>query len=316
VHPAGRPLAIELAAARCSTLGPEQLAARLDGHPGLLAGGPARPDRHRSLEALVAWSYDLLDEPERSLLTRLSVLRGGFDLELAERVGEGEALTPLAIAALLASLADKSVVQVRGGVRYSLLETIRQFAAGRLAASGEQMAVHARFAHDGIACAQQADQGQLEIWGRTLLGALAWQAGDAARVRALLEHSADRLEQADQALAGRAHPLLANAAFLSGDFAEQQRHGQRAIELARAAAGQEGLALALTAWTVSAIAGAGIGPGTQAALDEALTAETAQADRFTETITHHWRSFPTSSPSWVSPPGAELAARAASRGQR
>ena len=55
----GIPLAIELAAARCSALGPAELAARLDGHPGLLSGGPARPGRHRSLEVLVAWSYEL-----------------------------------------------------------------------------------------------------------------------------------------------------------------------------------------------------------------------------------------------------------------
>ena len=81
--------AIELAAARCPSLGPAELAARLDGHPGLLSGGPARPGRHRSLEALVAWSYDLLDDAERRLLVRLSVLRGGFDLGTAERVAAG-----------------------------------------------------------------------------------------------------------------------------------------------------------------------------------------------------------------------------------
>ena len=60
----GIPLAIELAAARCPALGPAELAARLDDHPGLLSGGPARPGRHRSLEALVAWSYELLGEAE------------------------------------------------------------------------------------------------------------------------------------------------------------------------------------------------------------------------------------------------------------
>ena len=64
----GMPLAIELAAARCPALGPAQLAARLEGHPGLLAGGAARPGRHRSLEALVSWSYELLGEAERRLL--------------------------------------------------------------------------------------------------------------------------------------------------------------------------------------------------------------------------------------------------------
>jgi predicted ATPase len=142
----GMPLAIELAAARCPALGPVQLAARLEGHPGLLSGGAARPERHRSLEALVSWSYDLLDDAERRLLARLSVLRGGFGLEVAERVAGGEPLAPGAVAGRLASLASKSLVQVQAGpvVRYSLLETVRQFAAGQLAASGEETAVHAR----------------------------------------------------------------------------------------------------------------------------------------------------------------------------
>ena len=142
----GIPLAIELAAARCPALGPAELAARLDGHPGLLSGGPARPGRHRSLEALVAWSYELLGDAERRLLARLSVLRGGFDLGTAERVAAGGPLRPEAIAGLLASLAGKSLVRIHDGaaVRYSLLETVRQFAAGRLAASGEETAVHLR----------------------------------------------------------------------------------------------------------------------------------------------------------------------------
>ena len=128
----GMPLAIELAAARCRALGPVQLAARLEGHPGLLSGGAARPGRHRSLEALVSWSYELLGDAERSLLDRLSVLRGGFELEVAERVAGGEPLAPEAVAGRLASLADKSLVQIQAGpvIRYSLLETVRQFAAG------------------------------------------------------------------------------------------------------------------------------------------------------------------------------------------
>ena len=147
----GMPLAIELAAARCPALGPAQLAARLEGHPGLLAGGAARPGRHRSLEALVSWSYELLDDAERRLLDRLAVLRGGFDLEVAERVCGGEPLAPEAVAGLLASLAGKSLVQVQAGpvVRYALLETVRQFAAGRLAVSGEETAVHARLLRVG-----------------------------------------------------------------------------------------------------------------------------------------------------------------------
>jgi predicted ATPase len=90
----GMPLAIELAAARSPALGPAQLAARLDGRPGLLSGGPARPVRHRSLEAVVSWSYDLLDEAERQLLNRLSALRGGFDLDVAERVAGASRWAP------------------------------------------------------------------------------------------------------------------------------------------------------------------------------------------------------------------------------
>ena len=142
----GMPLAIELAAARCPALGPVQLAARLEGHPGLLSGGAARPGRHRSLEALVSWSFELLGEPERRLLARLSVLRGGFDLDVAERVAAGEPLARQAVAGLLASLAGKSLVQTQADpvIRYWLLETIRQFAADRLAASGEETAVHLR----------------------------------------------------------------------------------------------------------------------------------------------------------------------------
>src|SRR6266536_1895499 len=104
------------------------------GPPGLLSGGPARPGRHQSLEPLVAWSYELLDHDERRLLARLSVLRGGFELDTAERVAAGGPLAPQAIAGLLAGLVDRSVVQIQTGatVRYSRLETIRQFAAGRL----------------------------------------------------------------------------------------------------------------------------------------------------------------------------------------
>ena len=400
----GMPLAIELAAARCPALGPAQLAARLEGYPGLLAGGAARPGRHRSLEALVSWSYELLDEAQRRLLARLSVLRGGFDLDVAERVAGGEPLAPEAIAGLLAVLAGKSLVQVQAGVaRYSLLETVRQFAAGRLAASGEETAVHARLlqwalevarsaeaappgaerqdwsgrlsagqasiraalswalggaepeagrelaarlarwwiatgryseagqflttaagvpaaaapgilarvmlgaawsayhlgdhrraaplAADGVTRAGQAGEPQLEAWGRNLLAGLAWAAGDADRVVAEIEASRALSVPADPALAARAQVLLANAAYLTGDLARQDLHGRRAIELARTAAGQEGLALALTAWSASAMFGAGIQPATVAALDEAANLIEADPDRFTETIMRAWRAL-------------------------
>jgi predicted ATPase/DNA-binding CsgD family transcriptional regulator len=400
----GIPLAIELAAARCPALGPAELAARLDGRPGLLSGGPGRPGRHRSLDALVAWSYELLDDAERRLMARLSVLRGGFDLGTAERVAAGGPLQPEAVAGLLASLAGKSVVHLRdgGAARYSLLETIRQFAAGRLAASGEETAVHLRLldwaldqarsaeaalgstgwapwasqlsagqdsiraalswalggtepeagrelaarlarwwiatgryseagkfltaavsvpatadpglqgrvligtawsafhlgdnrragplAADGIACARQAGDPLLEVWGRNLLAVLAWHAGDADRIVTEIEASQILAGPADPALAARAQSLLAMAAFLAGDLAEQERHGRRAVELARTAAGHEGLALALTGPPAAAIAGAGIQPDTAATLDEAITVLEAHPDRFAETIVRRLRA--------------------------
>ena len=84
----------------------------------------------------------------------------------------------------------------------------------------------APLAADGIACARQAGEPQLEAWGRNLLAGLAWHAGDADRIVAEIEASRDLSGPADPALAARAQVLLANAALLSGDLAEQDRHGR------------------------------------------------------------------------------------------
>ena len=148
----------------------------------------------------------------------------------------------------------------------------------------------APLAADGIACARHAGELQLEAWGRNLLAVLAWHAGDADRIVAELEASRALSGQADPALAARAQVLLAMAAFLSGDLAEHDRHGLLAIELARTAAGQEGLALALTVPATAAIAGAGIQPATVAALDEAANLIAAHPDRFAETIMRRCRA--------------------------
>ena len=142
----------------------------------------------------------------------------------------------------------------------------------------------APLAAGGITSAQQAGEPQLEVWGRNLLAGLAWHAGDADRIVAELESSRALSGQADPALAARAQILLANAAFLAGDLAAQDQHGLLAIELARTAASQEGLTLALTMWSLSAIAGAGIQPAMMAALDEAMDVLAAHPDGFTETI--------------------------------
>ncbi|MDP4504525.1 BTAD domain-containing putative transcriptional regulator [Nonomuraea turcica] len=126
----GLPLAIELAAARLRTLSVSDVAARLDDRFRLLTrGSRAALPRHQTLRAVVAWSWDLLDESEQRLARRLSVFVGGARPEAAERVcGLPEEV--------LFSLAEKSLVEVVGG-RYRMLETIRAYCAEHLAESGE-----------------------------------------------------------------------------------------------------------------------------------------------------------------------------------
>ena len=150
----GIPLAIELAAARLSALPVEDLASRLDDRFRLLtAGNCAAPPRQRTLRAAIDWSHELLDDPERVLLRRLSVFVGGCTLEAVEAVCADEALATGEIAGLLAGLVDKSMVRLdRDGeqARYALLETIRAYGAERLAAATipdgpELPAVRARF---------------------------------------------------------------------------------------------------------------------------------------------------------------------------
>jgi predicted ATPase/Tfp pilus assembly protein PilF len=147
----GLPLAIELAAARLRSLSLRDLADRLDQRFRLLTGGSrTAPERQQTLEATVGWSYSLLHGAEQLLLGRLSVFAEGFDLDAAEAVcGFGD-IEALEVAGLLGSLVDKSLVVAEPAgeaLRYRLLETIRQFAAGRLAESGGDQAAAVAAAH-------------------------------------------------------------------------------------------------------------------------------------------------------------------------
>ncbi|MCX5378648.1 BTAD domain-containing putative transcriptional regulator [Streptomyces sp. NBC_00091] len=134
----GLPLAIELAAARLRLLTPRQIADRLDDRFRLLTGGARTVlPRQQTLRAVVDWSWDLLDEPERAVLRRLSVFAGGCDLDAAEAVcGAGG----LDVADAMAALVDKSLVVAApgpaGDMRYRLLETVGEYAAERLAEAG------------------------------------------------------------------------------------------------------------------------------------------------------------------------------------
>ena len=140
----GIPLALELAAAQLAYFTPEEVDARLDDRFRLLAGGRRRIQRQATLQAAVDWSYDLLGPAERTLLARLSTFAGGFTLDAAEGVCVGGSIAAGGIALLLGSLVAKSLVVVSAQertTRYRLLETIRLYAAERLAESGEADAV-------------------------------------------------------------------------------------------------------------------------------------------------------------------------------
>ena len=141
----GLPLAIELAAARLRLLTPRQIADRLDDRFRLLTSGSrtALP-RQQTLRAVVDWSWDLLDEPERTVLREVSVFAGGWDLDAAEAVCTGP------VAEIIGALVDKSLVVaepcLRGasGMRYRMLETIHEYAAERAAETPELRATAER----------------------------------------------------------------------------------------------------------------------------------------------------------------------------
>ncbi|RPI82958.1 MAG: tetratricopeptide repeat protein, partial [Planctomycetaceae bacterium] len=137
----GIPLALELAAARTRALSVEELERRLDNCFKILTGGnrSALP-RQQTLRALIDWSYDMLKPPEKKLLSRLSVFAGGFEYDAAEQVCTDAEVEEFEILDLLTSLVDKSLVVAdteRELTRYSLLETVRQYARDRLEESGE-----------------------------------------------------------------------------------------------------------------------------------------------------------------------------------
>jgi non-specific serine/threonine protein kinase len=140
----GIPLAIELAAVQLRALDLEELTQRLDRRFKVLTGGhPGALERHQTLRTAIEWSHDLCSPAERRLWARLSVFAGTFSLVAAEEVcAEVEIEQPEVVDALI-GLIDKSVV-LQVGTRYRMLDTLREFGAERLAASGEEAACRAR----------------------------------------------------------------------------------------------------------------------------------------------------------------------------
>jgi predicted ATPase len=137
----GIPLAIELAAARASTLGMQELASRLDDCFSLLTEGRRTAlRRHQTLRATLDWSYELLPESERVLLRRLSIFAGGFTLEAAIAIIANADILKSNVVESVANLATKSLVAADVGgatVHYRLLETTRAYAREKLAERGE-----------------------------------------------------------------------------------------------------------------------------------------------------------------------------------
>jgi predicted ATPase/DNA-binding NarL/FixJ family response regulator len=167
----GIPLALELAAVRIETLTVDQLAARLDQRFRLLTGGSrtALPRQH-TLRATLDWSFDLLSEPERCLLSRLSVFAGGWTLEAAEAVCGGDGIDEQDVLDLLLRLVRKSLVVAEeardGTARYRLLQTLCQYAHERLTAAGDIEKIRRQHASYYSALAAEAEPG---AWDQTWL---------------------------------------------------------------------------------------------------------------------------------------------------
>jgi predicted ATPase len=157
----GIPLAIELAASRMASMTAGEVRDRLDQRLRLLVGSRRGPARHQTLRHAVAWSYDLLDDAEKALLDRCSVFAGGFDLQSACAVTGSD--DDFATLDLLDALVRKSLLVADGSsgrTRFSVLETIRQFAEDQLVARGD--AAEIRAAHSRYFAGREADV--LALW--------------------------------------------------------------------------------------------------------------------------------------------------------
>jgi predicted ATPase len=154
----GIPLAIELAASRMASMTASEMRDRLDHRFRLLVGSRRGLERHHTLRHAMAWSYDLLDDTEKTVLDRCSVFAGGFDLQSACAVAGSDDLDEYAILEVLDALVRKSLLiadRSSGRTRFSMLETIRQFAEEQLVARGEASEIRA--AHSRYFAGREAD---------------------------------------------------------------------------------------------------------------------------------------------------------------
>jgi len=188
----GIPLAIELAASRMMSMTAAELRDRLDDRFRLLVGSRRGLERHQTLRHAVQWSYDLLEGNEKHLLTRCSAFAGGFDLEGADAIaGSGDELVTLD---LLDALVRKSLLvadRSSGRTRFSMLETIRQFAEDQLVASGGASA--ARDAHSRYFAGREADV-MIRWHGPRQRDVYVWFAVELPNLRTAFRSAADQAD--------------------------------------------------------------------------------------------------------------------------
>jgi predicted ATPase len=188
----GIPLAIELAASRMASMTASEVRDRLDHRFRLLVGSRRGLARHHTLRHAVAWSYDHLDDAEKALLERCSVFAGGFDLQSACAVAGSDNSDDYAILDLLDALVRKSLLvtdRSAGHTRFSMLETIRQFAEEQLAAHGAAATVRA--AHARHFAGREADI--LALWDSPRQReAHAWFTAELANLRTAFRWAADQ----------------------------------------------------------------------------------------------------------------------------
>ena len=225
----GLPLALELAATLVPSLGLVEVGARL-GDRFWLLGGRRRggPARHRTLDAVIGWSWDLLDDDQRRVLRRLAAQADGGTLAAAAAVCSAEDLPAERVPEVLAGLVDRSLVvatHTAAGVRYHLLETVAAYAAARLADAGEEDATRQRHLGHHLGVAERAEA---QLYGPDQLGWLDALDTETANLRAALDSAvAHGLAEDAQRLA----VALSWYWTLRGRLGEARRSLDRALAL-------------------------------------------------------------------------------------
>ena len=247
------PLAIELAAARARVLAPRELLARLTERlPLLTSGARDAPERHRTLRATIAWSHDLLSSDEQALFCRLAVFAGGWTLDAAESVCAADLDT-------LASLIEKSLVR-RDAERFSMLETIREYALERLAEDPDAEDIRRRHAEYFAAIGEELDHAHASAEGRRRMrelaaeidnvrAALRWTLAKpepelalglagagvfpfhAREVATWMDQAMTYIDQLEPAQRAKAYRDASGVRFLFGDFEAARVLGERSVAL-------------------------------------------------------------------------------------